>query len=278
VSVVREYYDENAQKEWERLERHPYEFILTTYMMDKYIRPGDSILDIGGGPGRYALFYAQQGCQVTLADLSEGNIRLAQAKAEERGLKLEAFACDCLYLEELKLGLYDHVFLMGPLYHLLEQEQRVRAVEIALRHVNPGGILYVSFILDFAAVIYDLKSGPNILPAELAHPVYQRLYKAIRTGQGYAGPAFTDAYFIHQTQIKPFMTRFGLQQLHLFGQEGILAPNELQLLTYPEQEQELWLELAKQYLEIPEFLAYSEHAMYIGRKSDQPSESGCGDA
>lgn len=33
----------------ERLETHPFEFIFTTYMMDKYIRGGDRILDIGGG-------------------------------------------------------------------------------------------------------------------------------------------------------------------------------------------------------------------------------------
>ena len=43
-------------------------------MMDKYIRPGDRILDIGGGPGRYAIRFAQRGCAVTLVDLSPGNI------------------------------------------------------------------------------------------------------------------------------------------------------------------------------------------------------------
>lgn len=44
----------------ERLETHPFEFIFTTYMMDKYIRGGDRILDIGGGPGRYSIYYAKK--------------------------------------------------------------------------------------------------------------------------------------------------------------------------------------------------------------------------
>ena len=30
VEAVRGYYDENARLEWERLEKHPFEFLLTT--------------------------------------------------------------------------------------------------------------------------------------------------------------------------------------------------------------------------------------------------------
>ena len=55
-------------------------------------------------------------------------------------------------------------------------------------------------------------------------------------------------------------------QLHLFGQEGILSPNENQILGFPQAEIDLWVETAKKFLEIPELLTYSEHAMYIGRK------------
>lgn len=37
-------------------------------------------------------------------------------------------------------------------------------------------------------------------------------------------------------------------------------------MSYPREEQALWVELAKRYLELPELLSYAEHAMYIGRK------------
>ena len=49
IQTVKDYYDENAQMEWERLEQHPFEFIFTRHMLEKYIRPGDRVLDIGGG-------------------------------------------------------------------------------------------------------------------------------------------------------------------------------------------------------------------------------------
>ncbi len=58
ISEVKKYYDENTQLEWKRMERHPFEFIFTTYMIDQYVKPGDRILDIGGGPGRYSIYYA----------------------------------------------------------------------------------------------------------------------------------------------------------------------------------------------------------------------------
>ena len=86
IETVRRFYDQGAEQEWLRLEGHPFEFILTTWMMDKYIRPGDTILDIGGGPGRYSIHYAKKGCAVTLADLSPGNVDFALGKAEKEGV------------------------------------------------------------------------------------------------------------------------------------------------------------------------------------------------
>ena len=87
IMTVKEHYNSNADKEWERLNENPFEFVLTTWMMEKYIRPGQRVLDIGGGPGRYAIHFARLGCEVVLADLSEGNIALAQEKAAEDGCR-----------------------------------------------------------------------------------------------------------------------------------------------------------------------------------------------
>lgn len=62
------------------------------------------------------------------------------------------------------------------------------------------------------------------------------------------------------------MESFGLEKLHFFGQEGILAPNEYDLAKRTQAERELWIEVAKRLLELPEYLSYSEHAMFIGKK------------
>lgn len=265
LETVRRYYDENAAAEWDRLEVSPFEFTLTTWMMDKYIRPGDSILDVGGGPGRYALHWAQKGCAVTLVDLSSGNTALARQKAEQAGVELRIHTRNCLELDALDLGEFDHVFLMGPLYHLQKEADRAAAVEACLRRLKPGGNLYVSFILLIAALIYDLQN-PGQLLEDVKNPIFAQVTDALASGGDFLGEGFTEVYFYHQDNILPFMGQFGLKQLHLFGQEGFLAPNKGDLLRRDPAELQLWLELAKRYLELPELLSWSEHAMYIGQK------------
>ncbi len=265
VSTVKAHYDANSEAEWRRLEEHPFEFLLTTHMMERYIHPGDRILDIGGGPGRYAIHYAKKGCAVILVDLSGGNVAFAREKAREEGVALEAYEQNCLNLDELHLGQFDHVFLMGPLYHLKQRSDQVRAVEQALSCLKPGGKLYVAFIMAFAGILFDLKYGGNILH-DSTSPDSRELIDCIASGEDYLGRAFTSTCFFHARNILPFMEQFPLKRLHFFGQEGILAPNERDLLTREPEEIDCWVEIAKKYLELPELLCLSEHAMYIGEK------------
>ncbi len=135
-----------------------------------------------------------------------------------------------------------------------------------MKKLKPEGVFYCSFVLDFAGIIYDLKNGPGFLPGDLGNQSTKLLLDSIVTGTEYTGPAFTSAYFINQQLIEPFMSKFGLEKLHLFGQEGILTLNENQVKNFPKEEYDLWIDTAKKLLDIPEFLAFSEHAMYIGRK------------
>lgn len=264
IETVRQYYDSAPQTEWDRLEQNIFEFQLTTYMMDKYIRPGHSVLDIGGGPGRYSIHYAQKGCAVTLAELSGGNVALAKEKAAEAGVALDAYAVNCLELDGLGLGQFDHVLLMGPLYHLQDQNDQVEAVNIALRHLKPGGKLYVSFIQIFAGLIYDLQYGGYICD-DVKNPDVCRLLEDVEHGD-YVGPGFTSVYFHNLRNILPFMEQFPLDKLHLFPQEGFLAPNKVEILKRSQEEIDQWIGLAKRYLELPECLSWGEHIMYIGQK------------
>jgi len=265
IDAVREHYDADPGLEWERLERMPFEFELTTWMMDRYIRPGDSVLDIGGGPGRYSIHYARKGCAVTLAELSQGNVDFARAKAAELGVSFPAYAVNCLELDRLGLGQFDHVLLMGPLYHLQDEADRAEAVNTALRHLKPGGKLYVSFIQLFSGLIYDLQHGGYIC-ADAADPACRHLLDNVVDGENYIGPGFAPVCFYHLRNILPFMERFPVKKLHLFGQEGFLAPNKYQLMERDESEVRTWVELAKRYIELPELLSWSEHLMYIGEK------------
>jgi len=263
IDVVKKYYNENAEKEWERLATHTFEFSITKHMMDQHIKPGDTILDIGGGPGRYSIYYAQKGCHVTLIDLSESNIEIAKREAELANVKIQTYVCDATNLEALNLGEYDHVFLMGPLYHLISLRDRKQATAEALRHLKTGGYFYASFIMLFAGMIYYMKHDPEGVLTDPLHEIY---IDDVIKDKPYEGDAFTKAYFITPAKIKRLMHQFPLDEVVLFGQEGITAPQELQLLEASEEAKAEWLRIAILLATRKEYLSYSEHAMYIGKR------------
>ncbi len=86
IIQIEQYYDDSPQREWERLERHRTEFAVASRVLtDTLPAPPASLLDVGGGPGRYALMLAEYGYLVTLLDLSQKNLAFARGKAEATG-------------------------------------------------------------------------------------------------------------------------------------------------------------------------------------------------
>ena len=89
---VEQFYDQNPQYEWDRMVRHRTEFGVTFRALSEYLpEPNAKILDVGGGPGRYAISLAQQGYDVTLLDLSQKNLEFGQQKAKETEVSLSGF-------------------------------------------------------------------------------------------------------------------------------------------------------------------------------------------
>ena len=54
ADIVKEYYNQNPQIEWNRLEGGKPEFEITMRHLKETLKPNSKILDVGGGPGRYA--------------------------------------------------------------------------------------------------------------------------------------------------------------------------------------------------------------------------------
>ena len=60
LDAVRACYDQSVETEWNRLTRHYVEFEINKRFIDRYVQAGQNVLDIGGGPGRYALHLAEK--------------------------------------------------------------------------------------------------------------------------------------------------------------------------------------------------------------------------
>ena len=262
--VVERYYDEICEDEWNRLVRHRLEFEMTKALLLPKLPHGAAVLDVGGGPGRYSIWLAGLGHDVTLVDLSAQNVRQAQQEAAAAGVSIRALHGNALALGALPLGQYDAVLCMGPLYHLNEEAQRALAMEQCLDRLKPGGLLAASFISAFAPIIDALKKYPHIIDEYDA-----RFRQWLRNGRGLAsGGSCTDAYYIRPEEARAFMEGFGLRDGTLYATECLGAAGEAALMALPAEQFERWVSLLATIAAETTVLGCCEHLLYMGHKAN----------
>lgn len=121
------------------------EFLTTIRYIEKMLNPGDRILDLGAGTGIYSLYFAEQGYDVAAVELADRNVEILRQKASP-DMKLEIIHGNALDISVLSDQSYDVVLLFGPLYHLLEQDDRNRCIMEARRVLKDDGTLFVAYI------------------------------------------------------------------------------------------------------------------------------------
>jgi S-adenosylmethionine-dependent methyltransferase len=265
MSRVEQYYDENPEREWERLERHRTELAVTLRALNEYLpKPPAAILDVGGGPGRYAITLARQGYRVTLLDLSSRQLDFARERAGEAGVGLADYVqADARDLSIVPDETYDAVLLMGPLYHLISPRERYAAVREARRVLREGGLIFASFITRYAPIRFVAKHDPAFI---LEHPA--KLEELLTTGLNISETSggFTDSYFALPTEIRPLMEECGFDVVDLIACEGVVSLIEEQINELTGQVWEEWVDLNFLLGKDPTIHGAAEHLLYVGRR------------
>ncbi|MFN2168838.1 MAG: class I SAM-dependent methyltransferase [Anaerolineae bacterium] len=291
MSVIERFYDVNAEREWSRLalEREPQrwlEFRVAMHLLEKYLPPALSpsatlrvdsaegpvparVLDVGGGPGRYALALAERGYRVTLLDLSGESLVLARRNAAEAGVldRIDGFEQGCATdLGRFADGSFDSVLIMGPLYHLVEETDRLAAVRESLRVLKPGGVVAAAIINHLgvaraaATELIDWLSTPDAL-------------KIVRSYVNIAPPGndagFTEAYFAHPLELRRWYEESGAETVLLAAQEGVAGGLRDACRTLVENRAawQNFVQIVLETCEDPTLVGGSEHTLYIGRKT-----------
>jgi len=265
MSRIERFYDNDTQYEWDRLDRHRTEFAVTMRALGDYLpKPPAKILDVGGGPGRYAIALTQQGYEVTLCDISRKCLEFAETKAKEAGVKLSGCVrSNATDLSEFPREGYDAVLLMGPLYHLLEADEREKAVSEARRVLKPGGPLFAAFITRYAPILYAAAYEPEWINDQ------QKLEKLLGTGVLKGGPegkGFTDAYFAHPSEIKKLMEAGGFETLDVIACEGIVGTCENKINELTGEQWQGWVGLNYRLGKDPTVWGAAYHLLHVGRK------------
>jgi ubiquinone/menaquinone biosynthesis C-methylase UbiE len=261
---IQSFYDNNAQREWERLERHRTEFAVTLRAIHEYLPPPPArILDVGGGPGRYSIALAQEGYNVTLFDLSPGLLEFARSKAAEVGADIKEYAQgNALDLSRFPDHSFDAVLLMGPLYHLADLQDRRHAVREAYNALKPSGLIFAAFITRYAGIRWSAKYMPNWVLERAGERE-----ALLATGKNIPPPnaGFVDSYFAHPSEIEALMRQAGFRTVDMLACEGVISMIDEQVNTLTGDAWETWVELNYRLGKDPSVHGAAEHILYIGK-------------
>ena len=255
--LLENYY--SGYEENERLVKdkaHKVEFLTTTKYIDKYIKPGDKILEVGAGTGRYSLHYASKGYEVEAVELTKSNIEEFKKNIDEN-MNVSVHEGNALDLSMYKNNLFDITLVLGPIYHLFSMEEKKKAIEEAIRVTKPHGKIFIAYITnDIVIITYGLKKG-NLLKLK---DICDENYRVKEIPE----EIFSVNYI---EEFENMMKKFPVKFLNEVGVDGLSESLEEYINNLSDEEYEVWLDYHFKNCERKDIMGYSSHVVYICEKN-----------
>jgi SAM-dependent methyltransferase len=265
------HYDRLASSEWERLSKDAYhhlEFRATMDCLRDHLPEQGLILDAGSGPGRYAIELCRKDYDVTLVDVSEKCIVLARENfaaepSEVRNHLRRAEVGDVGDLSRFADSTFDAVLCLGgPLSHLIEVVDRVKAMSELARVAKAGSTVIISVMGYFGHLRRILARSPD----DLVKPERRTVFS--EGDHVYAG-GYCDTHFFRPEELQSLAEDAGLKTVELRACEGLSSnfPEATNALRERNDGRwERWMEVLDATRSDPAVVATSEHFLYAGRK------------
>ncbi|MDX3641131.1 class I SAM-dependent methyltransferase [Streptomyces sp. MB09-02B] len=227
------------------------------------------VLDVGGGTGIHAEWLAEDGYGVEVVDPVPMHV---ERSGRLPGVTARLGDARALPVED---AAYDVVLFLGPLYHLPERPDRVKALAEALRVVRPGGVVVAATINRFAGLNDTLMQGNYFIPERRERTDAVSGHGRHRYSS--ADPHFTTAYFADPAEVPGEFAEAGLALEGQYGVEGVawLMGGVEEWLDDPERRAAV-LAATRRIESEPTLLGASGHVLTVGRRPGEELEGGRG--
>lgn len=256
--IIRYYeqYDEEGRltrRRWGQVE-----YLTTMKYLRKYLRPGDRVLDIGAGTGRYSITLASEGYDVTAVELVEHNLAILREKITENMI-IQAVQGNALDLSCLESDSFDVTLMLGPMYHLKPGAEFRQAISEALRVTKPNGIVLVAYCTTDGPIInWVFRTG-----------LYQILKQdGVIDDDTFCFHTSSKFVFEHVTKadVDKLMAEFPVQRLHYVATDGLTSFLQAEM---EKMDQETFDALVRYHLSVCEredLVGASAHSLDVFRK------------
>jgi len=250
-----EAYDEDGRL----LSKHgKVEYITTMKYIEKYLKPGMRIMEIGAGTGRYSHALAQKGYQVDAVELLEHNIAIFQQNRAE-GEPVTVTQGNAVDLSAFKTDSYDITLLLGPMYHLFSEEEKKQALSEAIRVTKRGGVVFAAYCMGDASVLsYGFIRGKIF-------DIIDKCMLNTETFDTFSNP--WDLFELYRKEdIDQLRENFNVTQLHFVATDGYTNHIREHVDQMDDKTYELFVKYHLATCERQDMVGYSHHTLDIFRK------------
>ncbi len=231
------------------------EFITTTKYIDAYLKSGDRILEVGAGTGAYSIYYAKRGYRVDAVELIQSNLDILKSKITE-DMTINAVKGNAIDLSAYKDNTFDVTLVLGPLYHLFDDEEVKKAIEEAIRVTKKNGKIYFAFVLaDFTFIKWGFQQK-NLYENFGDGKMISTNFKPNNSEE----LVFNLRYF---DEVKQLFSEFDIKNLHYVASDGIGTIIKDDLNDMTDEEFNIFVDYHLSICERPDLIGYSGHILGI---------------
>lgn len=190
------------------------EFLTTMHYIEKYIRTGNRVIEIGAGTGRYSHALARQGYTVDAVELVEHNIEVFRKNIlPDENIRI--LQGNALNLSVFPNNEYDITLVLGPLYHLYSKEDKRQALQEAIRITKPNGVIFVAYVISDGCLLDEGFHRGNI-------NVVEYIENGLLDPQTFAAKSEPKDLFelVRKEDIDDLMSEFPTTRLHYVATDG----------------------------------------------------------
>ncbi|HBH3652162.1 TPA: class I SAM-dependent methyltransferase [Clostridioides difficile] len=250
-------YDEDSRL---ALKHGMVEFLTTMHYIDKYIKSGDCVLEIGAATGRYSHTLARQGYDVDAVELVEHNIEVFR-KNTQSNENISITQGNAMDLSTFPDNKYDITLLLGPLYHLYNKEDKQQALHEAIRVTKPGGVVFAAYVISDGCLIDEGFHRGNINVSEY-------IEKGLIDPQTFAAKSEPKDLFelVRKENIDDLMSVFNVTRLHYVASDGLALYMREAVDSMDDDAFALYLKYHLATCEREDLVGVTSHAIDIFRK------------